>query len=77
MRRDGKCAAVTSNEDAVASTLVTPVNPVLFSHALEMGDLPVERIASHGSQKLGRSIHFWMIPPVTSLCKLAKHEFEA
>jgi hypothetical protein len=39
---------------------------VLSGNTLELSDLPVERVAPHGNQELGRSIHQDMILPMRS-----------
>jgi len=57
MRRDWQRPPIGAYEHALTSTIVTPLNAVLSGNTLESSDLPVERMAPHGNQALGRSIH--------------------
>ena len=41
----------------MASALVPPINAVLLCDGLKLGDLPVERITSHGGEQLRCRVH--------------------
>lgn len=61
MCRDGQGASVRTDEYAMTSAAVPPVDPMLSSDDLKLADPPIERIVPHGGQKLGRRAHRGMI----------------
>jgi len=54
----------------MTTALVAPIDVVLSGDALELRELPVERIPPHGGQEFSRSVHRRMILLVTSRRKL-------
>ena len=57
MRWHGLRATVVANEHAMTTLVMPPVDPYMLRHRLQVVDLPVQRIAAHGDEKLGSCIH--------------------
>jgi len=63
----------------MARSIVSPVDPTLLCNGLKFGELPVQRVASHGDQELGGSVHRAMVLPATSTgkhCEVRLHGVE-
>ena len=53
---------VFANEHAVAALLMPPVDAMLSCNCLQIGDLPVARIATHSGNELCSCVHAAILP---------------
>ena len=61
--------AVGADENAVASTVVAPVDLVLPGHGLQLFKAPVQRVLLHGLEQLRGLVHWEIVFPVISNVK--------